>query len=191
MILLLMAFEKSTWPTGEGSTWTLDRAQVSPHGRRAPTRALIRIEAKRDGAGRRERIVRLLTSDEYAPSTDGGPAVRGPFGALYVSIVCSSDGARFASVAASEQDCLAQVARYVAEQAAPQLWPQSAQRVHELLAAGDTAAAVAEYFRYTGERWEREWLVCASLDADPHSTAWSGAIPLPELARLAGSGLPG
>ena len=126
-----------------------------------------------------------LTSNEYAPSTDGGPAVGQRSGALYVSIVCSTDGARFASVAASEGDCLAQVASYVAEQASPQLWPTSALRVHELLAAGDAAAAVAEYFRHTGERWEREWLVSASLDPDPHATAWSGAIPLPELARLA------
>lgn len=128
-----------------------------------------------------------LTSGEYAPSTGGGPAIGRPSAVLYISIVCSTDGARFASVAASEQDCLTQIASYVAEQAAPQLWPPSAQHVHELLAAGDTAAAVAEYFRHTGERWEREWLVRASLDADPHSTAWSGAIPLPELARLAGS----
>lgn len=131
-------------------------------------------------------MVRLPTSNEYATATDGGPAIGRPSAALYVSIVCSTDGARFASVAASEQDCLAQVAAYVAEQAARQLWPPSAQHVHELLAAGHTGAAVAEYFRHTGERWEREWLVCASLDANPHSTAWSGAIPLPELAGLAG-----
>jgi hypothetical protein len=132
--------------------------------------------------------VPLLTSHEYAPSPDGGPGIGRPLGALYVSIVCSSDGARFASVAASEHDCLAQVASYVAEQAARQLWPPSAQQVHELLAAGDTVAAVGEYFRRTGERWEREWLVSASLDPDRYSTAWSGIIPLPEIARLAGSG---
>ena len=133
--------------------------------------------------------MRLVTSKEFAASTDGGrPGIGRPNGALYVSIVSSSDGARFVSVAANEKECLAQIASYVAEQAAPQLWPATAQHVHELLAAGDTAAAVAEYFRHTGERWEREWLVCASLNRDPHKAAWSGAIPLPELARLAAGG---
>ena len=133
--------------------------------------------------------MRPLASDAYALSADGGPAIGQPSGALYVAIVCSSDsdGAHFASVAASEPDCLAQVASYVGEQVTAQLWPPVAQHVHELLAAGNTAAAVAEYFRHTDERWEREWLVCASLDADPRSTAWSGANPLPEFARSAGS----
>ncbi len=102
---------------------------------------------------------------------------------LYVCIVCAVDGARFAAVAASESECLAQVASYVAEQAAGHLHPPSACRVRELLADGDTNAAVAEYFRHTGERWEAEWLVTASLHPVSGSTAWSGSIPLPELVQ--------
>jgi trehalose/maltose hydrolase-like predicted phosphorylase len=93
------------------------------------------------------------------------------------------DGARFATVAASEKDCFAQVVSYVAEQAGRQLWPSSALRVHGLLAAGDAAAAVTEYFRQTGERWDREWLFTTSLNPGLHSTAWSGAIPLPKFAH--------
>ena len=100
---------------------------------------------------------------------------------LYVSIVCAVDGARFAAVAASEPECLAQVASYVAEQAAGQLHPPSACRVRELLTAGDPLEAVAEYFRHAGERWEAEWLVTASLHPDSGSTAWSGSVPLPAL----------
>jgi len=39
-------------------------------------------------------------------------------------------------------DCLAQIARYVAEQAQKQLWPSSANRVAALLTTGDQAGAV-------------------------------------------------
>ncbi len=121
----------------------------------------------------------ILASTETALLTHGGLAVRRPSAARYISIVCAADGARFASVAVSEQECLAQVAAYVAEQATRQLWPSSVQRVRELLAAGNAGGAVAEYFRHAGERWDREWLVTAALDPDPCSTAWSGSIPLP------------
>ena len=135
--------------------------------------------------------MRQLTLDKHAQSARTGPSMGRLSAALYVSIVCATDGARFASVAASEHECLARVASYVAEQATLQLWPPSALRVHALLAAGDTAAAVAEYFRQEGQRWDREWLVTAPLDPDPSSTAWSSTIPLPELAPLDGSGVHG
>ena len=97
-----------------------------------------------------------------------------------IAIVSGVDGARFAAVAASEQECLSQIASYVAEQARAQLWPPSAGRVHDLLQAGDAAAAVAEYFRHAGERWDAEWLVTTPLSADPGSRAWSGPVPIPE-----------
>ena len=123
--------------------------------------------------------MRLAIPDEHAPAAGGGPFGGRLSATLYVSIVCAIDGARFASVGTSRQECLAQVASYVAEQAERQLRPPWASRVHELLAAGDAATAVAEYFRHTGERWDREWLVTTLLTPDPRSTAWSGAIPLP------------
>jgi hypothetical protein len=97
---------------------------------------------------------------------------------LCVSIVCAIDGARFAAVAANEQDCLVQVASYVADHASAQLWPSSARHVHDLLAAGDPTAAVAEYFRHAGERWEAEWLVTARLGPTPRASTWSGMVPL-------------
>jgi len=99
---------------------------------------------------------------------------------LHVAIVCAIDGARFTAVAADESQCLAQVATYVTEQASAQLWPPSAGRIHELLAAGDTNGAIDEYFRRSGERWDAEWLVTARLRADPRSAAWSGTVPLDE-----------
>ncbi len=135
--------------------------------------------------------MRLLTSNELDMSTDGGSSIVRPSAALYVSIVCAADGARFATVAPSEQECLAQIASYVAEQAARQLWPPSVLRIQDLLATGDAAGAVAEYFRHAGERWDREWLVTTLLDPDPRSTAWSGSIPLPGLARMDESGVRG
>ena len=124
-----------------------------------------------------------MESKERALAVDSGRAIRWPSALLHVSIVCAIDGARFAAVAASEQECLAQVVSYVAEQAGQQLWPSSALRVRELLSAGDAAAAVTEYFHRTGERWDREWLVTTSISPDLCSTAWSGTIPLPKLAH--------
>lgn len=121
--------------------------------------------------------------NSYARTTGADPAALKAAAALYVSIVCAIDGARFAAVATSEQDCLVQVASYVAEQAVRQLTPASARRVYELLAAGDAIAAVGEYFRRAGERWEAEWLVTAPLNPDPQSTVWSGTVPLLAAAR--------
>lgn len=106
------------------------------------------------------------------------------WGVLYVSIVAAMDGARFAAVATEEQQCVTQVAAYVAEQAPLQLWPRSARRVQELLAAGNAAAAVTEYFRCVGERWDREWLATTCLRPDSHTGVWSGPVPLPGPDRL-------
>lgn len=97
---------------------------------------------------------------------------------LCVSIVCAIDGARFVVVAATEQECLVQIASYVADHATLQLWPSSARHVHGLLAAGDLAAAVADYFQHANERWEAEWLVTARLDPGSCKGAWSGMVPL-------------
>jgi hypothetical protein len=128
----------------------------------------------------------LLTSDKPAAAAGRRRATGLPADVLYVSIVAAIDGARFAVVAANEEQCIAQVASYVAEQAPRQLWPRSAQRVQQLLAAGNDAGAVAEYFRRSGERWDREWLVTRPLRADSSAATWSGAVPLPGLARLGG-----
>jgi hypothetical protein len=103
---------------------------------------------------------------------------------LCLSIVCAIDGARFAAVAATEQQCLAQVASYIAKQARGQLRAPIARRVQEHLAAGDVDTAVAEYFRHAGERWEAEWLVTTFLSPDAPSMSWSGPVPLPK--RLEG-----
>jgi hypothetical protein len=65
---------------------------------------------------------------------------------LCVSIVCAIDGARFAAVAASEEQCLTQIALYVAEHARGQLCAPTARRVLEHLAAGDAATAVRSTF---------------------------------------------
>jgi hypothetical protein len=97
---------------------------------------------------------------------------------VFVSVIWAVDGPRFAAVASTEENCLAQIARYVAEQARRQLWPPSAGRVAALLAKGDQGGAVTEYFRYAGERWDPEWLATARLGLDPVSGAWSGGLPL-------------
>jgi len=97
---------------------------------------------------------------------------------VFVSVIWAIDGPRFAAVASAEEDCLAQIARYVAEQAQKQLWPSSAGRVAALLAKCDQAGAVTEYFRHVGERWDLEWLATARLGLDPVSGAWSGGLPL-------------
>ena len=106
----------------------------------------------------------------------------------FVSIVWAVDGPRFAAVAATEEDCLAQIARYVANQAPWQLWPPSARRVAKLLAAGDQAGAATEYFGHVGERWDEEWLTTARLGLAPTSRAWSGGLPLSVLAANPAAG---
>jgi hypothetical protein len=98
--------------------------------------------------------------------------------ATFVSVVWADDGPRFAAVAASEEECLAQIAQYVACQAQWQLWPPSARRVVTLLAAGDRAGAITEYFSHAGERWDAERLTTAKLASSPASNAWSGVLPL-------------
>jgi len=97
---------------------------------------------------------------------------------VFVAVIWAIDGPRFAAVASTEDDCLAQIARYVAEQAQRQLWPSSAGGVAALLAKCDHAGAVTEYFRHVGERWDLEWLATARLGLDPVSGAWSGSLPL-------------
>lgn len=121
----------------------------------------------------------ILASKDRGGAIAGGPALEAgaPF---HVAIVCAIDGARFAAIAVSEPQCLAQVAAYVAEQASEQLWPPSAGRIHALFAAGDVFGAIAEYFRRSGERWDAEWLVTTQLRADPRSAVWSGTVPFPK-----------
>lgn len=96
----------------------------------------------------------------------------------FVSVVWAIDGPRFAAVAATEEGCLTQIVRYVADQAPWQLWPPSACRVASLLAAGDRAGAVTEYFGHVGERWNAEWLTTARLGASEGLQGWSGGLPL-------------
>ena len=112
-------------------------------------------------------------------------------GVLHISVVTAIDGVRFAAVGVSEEHCVSQMALYVAEQAPLQLWPRSAERVQELLSGGDTGGAVEEYFRRSGERWDREWLVTAPLQPNSSAGAWSGPVPLPGRARFGGDDLPG
>jgi hypothetical protein len=89
------------------------------------------------------------------------------------------DGARFAIVATTEEECVTKMAAYVAEQAPLQLWPASARCIQELLASGNPVAAIGEYFRRAGERWDREWLATTSLNPDLRAGTWSGPVPLP------------
>lgn len=121
-----------------------------------------------------------LTADEPAMAAERDRADDLLSRVLHIFIVSTRDGARFAVVAASEHQCVAQVAAYVAEQAPLQLWPRSAQRVQDLLAGGDAAAAVREYFRHAGERWDHEWLATTALYPDSGAGAWSGPVPLPK-----------
>ncbi len=118
----------------------------------------------------------LSQPEQFAPIVHG---TRGHENVMvFVSVIWAIDGPRFAAVASTEEDCLAQIARYVAEQAQKQLWPSSANRVAALLTTGDQAGAVKEYFRHVGERWDPEWLATARLGLDPMSGAWSGGLPL-------------
>jgi len=125
----------------------------------------------------------MPTSRKGVGATAEGPALE-RLASLHVAIVCAIDGARFVVVAANESECLAQIAAYVAEQASLQLWPRSAARIRKLLAIGDGTAAIAEYFRRSGERWEAEWLHVICLRAHSRSAVWSGAVPIPTRGNI-------
>jgi hypothetical protein len=112
------------------------------------------------------------------PASIGGVTRGHENAVVFVSVIWAVDGQRFAAVASTEGECLAQIARCVAEQAQRQLWPPSAGRVAALLATGDQAGAVTQYFRHVGERWDPEWLTAARLGLDPVSGARSGGLPL-------------
>jgi hypothetical protein len=135
-------------------------------------------------------VMRPLTLDKAAVAPDHNCGAGGLSAELHVFIVSATDGALFAVVATNEQQCVTRLAGYVAEQASLQLWPRSARRVQEHLAAGNAAEAVGVYFRRVGERWDREWLATTSLHLDSQAGIWSGPVPLPRLDRFGSNAVP-
>jgi hypothetical protein len=90
---------------------------------------------------------------------------------LFVAVVHSTDGVRFAEVADSRPQLVLRLADYVRRRAVPQLSAHHARHVRGLLARGELEAAVEVYFHLVGERWDEEWLVTAAFARDAHGDA--------------------
>jgi hypothetical protein len=89
--------------------------------------------------GRERCAMQALSGNARARAAGARRAAKQAETSFCIAIVSGVDGARFAAVAASERECLSQIASYVAEQARLQLWPPSARRVRRLLEAGEVA----------------------------------------------------
>jgi hypothetical protein len=77
--------------------------------------------------GRERCAMQALSGNARARAAGARRAAKHAETSFCIAIVSGVDGARFAAVAASERECLSQIASYVAEQARLQLWPPSAE----------------------------------------------------------------
>ena len=78
---------------------------------------------------------------------------------MHVAVVESCGEVRHVAVDASREGLVGQLACYVEARAPHTLWPEDAEQVGRLLAAGRGEEAVAWYFARVGHRWDPERLV--------------------------------
>lgn len=91
---------------------------------------------------------------------------------VVAAVVQAADGVRFVAVGVCGDQVAEPLVDYVRQRCDHVLWPRAASRVRALIEAGETYAAIAEYFDHVGSRWDEERLqvhVIARVD-DP---AWS------------------
>lgn len=83
---------------------------------------------------------------------------------LHVAIIHRTESESIVTCARTRDELVQRLARYVRRNATYLLWPDDAECVDELLAAGDLAGAVDSYFDALGDesrrvRWERQRLI--------------------------------
>lgn len=83
-----------------------------------------------------------------------------------VAVVQAEDGVQFVAAGKSADEVAELLVDYIARRACHVLWPITAKRVAELIDAGDTNAAIAEYFENVGSRWDEERLQTYSTTRD-------------------------
>lgn len=119
----------------------------------------------------------------------GGRAAR-PTQALHVAVVHAGGRIRFVTAAPSRTHLVAQLARYVRDQAPSQLWPEGARRVQHLLAEGRPQAAVDHYFTHAGERSDREKLVLGTAPAGAMHALERSALMQPSATQTRANVIP-
>ena len=88
------------------------------------------------------------------------------FTTTIVAVVQAADGVRFVAAGKSADEVMELRVDYVCRRCEHVLWPRAAARVGELIEAGDSNGAVAEYFDNVGARWDEERLhtFCTTRD---------------------------
>jgi hypothetical protein len=100
----------------------------------------------------------MATSTGSAGAGNGTDGSGGGQARIHVAAVYSGEGVRFLTAASTADGLTARIARYVERNAALLLYPDAADEVERLLAAGELARGVELYFDRVGARWEREQL---------------------------------
>jgi hypothetical protein len=93
------------------------------------------------------------------------PSIHHP---LFVAVVHSADGVRFATTARTRRGLIRRLAEYARQRGDHVLSPDHARHLRGLLGRRELEAAVEVYFGLVGERWDDEWLVTAVLAPGDH-----------------------
>ena len=98
--------------------------------------------------------------------------------AMFAAVVHAADGVRFVAVGQWANEMAPALVEYVQQRCDDVLWPCAAERVHSLIDARQPYAAIAEYFKQVGSRWDEERLeihIVAQSDAGPRNGEMSSA----------------
>ena len=85
-----------------------------------------------------------------------------PGTAKMVAVVQASDGVRLVAGGQSADEVADLLVGYIRRGCDDVLWPRAAARVRAFIDAGDSYAAIEEYFEHVGARWDDERLVVLS-----------------------------
>jgi hypothetical protein len=77
---------------------------------------------------------------------------------LIAAVIEAPDGVRFVAAAERAEQIAELLVDYVRGRCDDVLWPAAASRVRALIDAGESYAAIDEYFAEVGSRWDEEWL---------------------------------
>jgi len=92
-------------------------------------------------------------------------------GPLQVAVIHAADGVRFVAAGTSPSALKRQLAEYVQQRAAQQLFPTDAARVTQALRSGNVDLAIDIYFAGEHQRWDEEQLHVEVAALVPDETA--------------------
>jgi hypothetical protein len=77
---------------------------------------------------------------------------------IFAAVVRAPDGVRFVTAGQWADEMAPALVDYVQQRCDDVLWPSAASSVRALIAARKPYAAIAEYFKHVGSRWDEERL---------------------------------